>query len=402
MVAVVRKLVLFLLDALGLNRLGRYLHRRKAMILWYHGITADSRVVTGRSDDRSGSREAFLRQLHYLRKKGYRFVTLTEMLRVLDGPEPPERLVTLTFDDALENVVTQAYPIMKELGAKGCVYVVSDYPGTDRLLWPDTIRQTIESPDVDTVRFVVQGREYVLPVDTEDSQRRARSVIMRLCHSVPNHVRVDIVRQIVEHAPETSRVDWRLASWEQLRSLDRSILEIGAHTKTHPCCNRLTSDDEIHEEVVESKLKIEREIGAAVEHFAYPFGAYNDAVRDAVKQAGYSSAVSILSGFNDRETDRYLLKRICVREEMLMFKAGISGCADAVLAIRNRLARLIRRSPAATHWPSEQPAVEPNALSSAAEAAGRNGVQRRIRREHIRRQNPYQEWSPPTQVTKVD
>ena len=53
-------------------------------------------------------------------------------------------------------------------------------------------------------------------------------------------------------------------------------------------------------------------LGKEVRHFAYPYGLFNDAVRDAVIAAGYRAACSTRSGFNRPGEDPYLLRRIDV------------------------------------------------------------------------------------------
>lgn len=41
--------------------------------------------------------------------------------------------------------------------------------------------------------------------------------------------------------------------------------------------------------------------------FAYPFGAVNDAVKQEVKDAGFTSARGVEEGYNDKNTDPYVL-----------------------------------------------------------------------------------------------
>jgi hypothetical protein len=63
-------------------------------------------------------------------------------------------------------------------------------------------------------------------------------------------------------------------------------------------------------EIADSKARLEDLLSHPVQHFAYPHGIYNKAVRSTVQQSGYLSACSTRSGFNNNETDRYELRRI--------------------------------------------------------------------------------------------
>jgi peptidoglycan/xylan/chitin deacetylase (PgdA/CDA1 family) len=95
----------------------------------------------------------------------------------------------------------------------------------------------------------------------------------------------------------------------QIREMHAADITIGSHTLTHP---KLTEcpPDQMLDEIADSKAILEDTLSHPVEHFAYPYGLYNDAARDLVRQAGYRSACSTRSGFNNNDTDRYELRRI--------------------------------------------------------------------------------------------
>ena len=100
-----------------------------------------------------------------------------------------------------------------------------------------------------------------------------------------------------------------LMDTEQIREMHAADITIGSHTLTHP---RLPEcrPEEMSREIAESKARLEDILSHPVEHFAYPYGLYNDMAHAQVEQAGYHSACSTRSGFNNTETDRYELRRI--------------------------------------------------------------------------------------------
>lgn len=82
--------------------------------------------------------------------------------------------------------------------------------------------------------------------------------------------------------------------------------EIGSHSRTHQYLTRL-SESKTKDEVLGSRKDLAAmRIQACT--FAYPYGDYNDAVRDAVIHAGYIGARTSNPGFNFRDSDRFLLK----------------------------------------------------------------------------------------------
>lgn len=67
----------------------------------------------------------FRRQMEYLKRRGYRALTLSELRDAELGRCPmPERPVLITFDDGFANSYELAYPVLKELGLKGNIFLV--------------------------------------------------------------------------------------------------------------------------------------------------------------------------------------------------------------------------------------------------------------------------------------
>jgi peptidoglycan-N-acetylglucosamine deacetylase len=87
---------------------------------------------------------------------------------------------------------------------------------------------------------------------------------------------------------------------DELRIIDKDH-EIGAHTLNHPVLTEIPKDTAF-EEIVGSKKYLEEILGHPVKMFCYPFGKYNNEVKDQVKKAGYIAARTCLHGdFNQKE-----------------------------------------------------------------------------------------------------
>jgi peptidoglycan/xylan/chitin deacetylase (PgdA/CDA1 family) len=95
---------------------------------------------------------------------------------------------------------------------------------------------------------------------------------------------------------------------------------IGSHSLTHPRLTRLSLRD-AQEEILSSKKKLEDNFGVAVEDFCYPYGDWNQAVRDLVMEAGYRTACTTDYGINLPTTPPLELRRITVRHPTRSLKA---------------------------------------------------------------------------------
>jgi peptidoglycan/xylan/chitin deacetylase (PgdA/CDA1 family) len=67
----------------------------------------------------------FRRQLEYLRDRGYTAITFSDWRDAEAGTKPlPEKPVLITFDDGYMNNYELAYPLLREFGMKGNIFLV--------------------------------------------------------------------------------------------------------------------------------------------------------------------------------------------------------------------------------------------------------------------------------------
>ena len=86
---------------------------------------------------------------------------------------------------------------------------------------------------------------------------------------------------------------------------------IGAHTLDHPRLTQLPRRRRA-EQIVSSKKTLEDLFGVPIEHFCYPYGDWNPAVRDW-SAAGYRTACTTDAGVNRPTDSPFALKRFTVR-----------------------------------------------------------------------------------------
>jgi peptidoglycan/xylan/chitin deacetylase (PgdA/CDA1 family) len=111
----------------------------------------------------------------------------------------------------------------------------------------------------------------------------------------------------------------------QIRELDHAGMDVGDHTAHHVDLRAITSS-ELAMETAGSRKVLERILGHPVYAFAYPFGAYNDAVVAAVKQAGFTLAYTTNSGSTETTSGPLTMPRIHVgRSETPSGVTGLLG-----------------------------------------------------------------------------
>ena len=195
---------------------------RGALVLGYHAISARWPCTLAVSPD------ALEEQLTRVVRRGYRAITLTELVTGRhDG-----RVVVVTFDDAYRSVLVHALPILEHLGLRGTVFAPSAHMDGTPMSWP--------------------GIEGWLSTEHRD--------------------------ELVG------------CTWDELGVLARAGWEIGSHTCTHAKLSTL-SDEALADELQRSRQECEQRVGVPCLTVAYPYGDSDSRVAAAAGAAGYVAAV---------------------------------------------------------------------------------------------------------------
>lgn len=119
--------VLYLIRSL-LNPVFRF---REVSVLAYHSISDDAKWT-------SVSKEAFSRHLALLKRRGYAFVPLSEVVVWQRGKGMlPQKVVAVTFDDGYADFETVALPVLEEYKIPATLFIVEDR---------ETYRRTLGTP----------------------------------------------------------------------------------------------------------------------------------------------------------------------------------------------------------------------------------------------------------------
>jgi peptidoglycan/xylan/chitin deacetylase (PgdA/CDA1 family) len=156
--------------------------------------------------------------------------------------------------------------------------------------------------------------------------------------------------------------DLPILSADDLRTWADRGIELGAHGSTH-CDLTEVEPEQLRREVVGGRDELAELLGRPITAFAYPYGRYNDAVRDLVG-AKFDLAFGIDEGLNDTATDRTQLRRTMVQpgdtalDFLLRTRLGWSPLqrVRARARVRDRARRLAtRRGTGHTQPPSAPP-----------------------------------------------
>lgn len=276
------------------------------------------------------SQDQLRAQCEHLRHH-YHPVSLSEIAAAFrEKRELPHNALAITVDDGYHDFA-EAFPVFRSYGLKVTLYAVSEFADGNMWLWPDQVQQLLEATPLREAEPVLG-----LPLDFRDAASRQRSIdrLNQTLIAVKNADRLKILRalpgRLHTELPPTIPLRFAPLSWDQLRSLSRDGLDVGAHTCQHPILSSIESETELAEEIAGSKRRIEEQIGAPVHHFCYPNGKradYNAAAVRWVQRAGYETGVMAEPGLIDSGADLAQLPRVGVdpSNSQLYFERRVAG-----------------------------------------------------------------------------
>jgi peptidoglycan/xylan/chitin deacetylase (PgdA/CDA1 family) len=155
-----------------------------------------------------------------------------------------------------------------------------------------------DAPPTPRHRLYRALRELLKPL-TEDKRQKALDELLAWAGDEPG-----------------ARSTYRLLSYEEVFALTQGeLMEVGAHTVTHPELSTLPAVSQ-RNEIQQSKAQLEEVLGRPVTSFAYPYGTRSDYTAETVRivrEAGFACACSNIHGVVGQSTDRFQLPRVHVQ-----------------------------------------------------------------------------------------
>jgi peptidoglycan/xylan/chitin deacetylase (PgdA/CDA1 family) len=282
-----------------------------ALILMYHRVTElplDTHRLTV-------SPENFAQQLAYL-ESNCQPMRLIELVEGLATHSLPPRAVALTFDDGYYDNYSQALPLLQAAAVPATIFVVSGHVGSQRDFWWDELERIMLMPAHWTDRLTLEhnGHTHEWHTDSLTGRQAAHQAVYQLLRPLPDSERDTLLQQLFAWAglERTGRADYRpMVTAEIEQCLASGVIDIGAHTLTHPVLP-LLSPAEQREEIVSSREWLEATLGIKITTFSYPYGKFSETTAAIVEQAKLDLACTTVPGSVRYGDNHFRLKRCAI------------------------------------------------------------------------------------------
>jgi glycosyltransferase involved in cell wall biosynthesis len=220
-------------------------------------------------------------------KKHFEFVQLEEYLMDENyRPATSKPLCTIGFDDGYRDFMEYALPILIKHQCPSSMYVVSDCIDKDLPPWTYMLNH-----------YFINTQKLSIDLDTSDfpghlkyptwRNKGERLLFARQLNpymkSISNDTRANIYHRILEELNDVEPPRNLMLKWDEVRELSNYRCLVGSHTASHPVLSKRLSATQLRAELLDSAKAIERHTGVFPVSIAYPFGAYNEEVKQAAE-----------------------------------------------------------------------------------------------------------------------
>ena len=314
------------------------LANQQAMILLYHQVTewgSDPWALNVKPLH-------FAEHLDVLQQHAnpVRLQDLTQAL--LKGKKLPPRSVVVTFDDGYADNLYNAKPLLERYDIPATIFLITGYIGHEREGWWNELDRLVLQPGTlpETLNLQVNGRAYRWELGEAahysphsyqghrywrawEEVSGPRQALYRSLYDLLYLMAEDERREVLDDlltwagAKPVSRKTHRFLSLQEVATLPQGeLVEVGAHTVTHPTLSALPVASQ-RDEIQQSKNRLEEVVGHPVTSFAYPYGTQKDYTTETValvREAGFACACSAVEDIVGSSTDRFQLPRVFVQD----------------------------------------------------------------------------------------
>ncbi|MFN3686308.1 polysaccharide deacetylase family protein [Salinarimonas sp.] len=316
-------------------RAGRGLRRRLAnrlagvrIVFVYHRVATPDRDPWALAV----APERFDEQLSVLRRYGT-LMRLGDMVAAGNEGRLPRRAIAITFDDGYADNLATAKPLLERHDAPATFFLAPDLLDGRTPFWWDALARIVWTPETlpraldlaiggATFRWSAPEADAAAADDPDwrawDPPATARQALYLALWSalrpLPRSAQAEALAALSDWASPPALVrgaddDRPLDREEAARLAAGGLVEIGAHTLTHPS---LPAHGAAHQraEIEGGKAACEAIAGRRMASFSYPFGDHTEATCALVREAGFASACTTQAAPFRPRADPFRLPRV--------------------------------------------------------------------------------------------
>ena len=248
----------------------------------------------------------FTRHMELVARK-FHPVTLEDILLFVKGEKVlPPRAVAVTVDDGYLDNIEVAAPVLSRFGISAAFYLTVSMIAQPDAPWFCRVRHAFmttsctkwDSSSHNSSLHNSSLHNRVWDLSSPPARDAALLTAYDICAPLVSQAQEEAVRAIEQELQVRRTLPERrlMMNWDEAKALRRAGHVVGSHTLTHPNVAHVAHSEAQHAELVESKSRMEKNLGEPVLHFSYPHPAlnpqWNKQTLEITREAGYLTALT--------------------------------------------------------------------------------------------------------------
>ncbi|MFV1984920.1 MAG: polysaccharide deacetylase family protein [Thiohalomonadales bacterium] len=286
--------------------IGALIRRPGIVVLMYHRVTPDDGPFSALPLD------TFYKQMLWL-KQNCNILHPDDFISQINKTSYSRPFVLITFDDGQRCVHDVIYPVLKEMGISGIVFLATTCMDNGGLIWTDEVSWAMMETKRDSIKLPWSSDSLIKLTSVKERNNAAR-ICKKYMKSLPDSERLhwqELLLQELDAGDPALKLNREMLNWDEVRAC-QDVFEFGGHTHTHPIMSQLEYKS-LENEIVTCRDRMMKELGTAPTTFAYPNGEardYNQDCKDVLTKHGFKTAFTTIEGINTDSTNLLELKRI--------------------------------------------------------------------------------------------
>ena len=245
-------------------------------------------------------------------KKHFHFISAKELYKFYYENIPLSNTCHLTIDDGWISTYKIIFPLLKKYNIPASIFVSPRFCKEEKNFW----YMDLAYCDKDFIKNELVQRNIF-------SSKISNYPIELILKEIP----IDLVYEIIEKYKPQLSIQKKIVGINELIEMDKSgLIEVGAHTVTHPILS-LENDDRSFNEIKASVVELEDILQHKIISFAYPNGLYNidysEREIEYVKSCGIKLAYSVMPDIISQKNNPLSIPRIGSFKRLYLGKLGI-------------------------------------------------------------------------------
>jgi len=261
-----RILVFKILYILYLHKFYLLFKRKKIITLMFHRINYHNDLLWPAL--KPSSFNIFIKLI----KKNFEIIPIS---KISNYKKINKNFIIITFDDGYKDFIEFALPIIKKYKINANLNICPNLINKKQIPWTQKINLLLTKKNYDILKLLKQYN--LTPNNFILNEKNFNKICNNIHQLVPLNYG-NFLRDLNSIEIDDFKI---MLDWNDIKYCLKNNITIGSHSSSHINLNKLNTEN-LHNEIIESKIQIEKELQTKIDIFSIPNGMINEEAQNKI------------------------------------------------------------------------------------------------------------------------